>query len=165
MKLPIYRLATALCLGALALAATATLVQADEKKIVPGPKGGKLLENASPRAEFLLLPDRKVAITFYGEDLKPVPATAQAVVVYADVKPTRVKLEFENKDGVLTSKTPMPPDDGYGVVVQIKPTADAKAQTFKIKFHEELCPTCKRAEYACTCPEDKHDEHDHAKKK
>jgi hypothetical protein len=147
MQSILVRFTVLLSLGALCLTASA----AEPTKITPGPKGGKLLDNPAPRGEFLLLPDRKVAISFYDQDLKAVPATTQSALVYADVKPERVKLEFELKDGVLLSKSPMPLGDGYGVVVQIKGTPESKAQTFKINFQEEVCGKCKRAEYACVC--------------
>lgn len=48
---------------------------AADKKIVGGPKGGRLLENAAPRAEFFVEKDHTVTITFYDANLKPVPVT------------------------------------------------------------------------------------------
>jgi len=42
-------------------------------KQTPGPKGGKLLENNPPRAEFLVDKDHNVTITFYDDNLKIVP--------------------------------------------------------------------------------------------
>ena len=149
-------------LAILAILALATNVSAvDEKKPIPGPQGGKLLENDPPRAEFFVKKDRSVAITFYDEALKPVPATDQTAVIWADAKSGRVKLETEKKDGVLVSKQLLPEGEGYNVVVQLKSAPDAKAQSFRIHYHTEPCEKCKLAEYACICPPEAEHGHEH----
>lgn len=130
------------------------------EKPAPGPKGGKLLNNPSPRAEFFVDKDRKVVLSFYGNDLKPVPVGEQSAAVWADARSGRVKLTMEKKDDALVSTEPLPAGDGYHVMVQLKSNPDAKAQSFKINFHDEPCDKCKRAEYACVC-EDGHD-HGHS---
>lgn len=137
-------LAAALCAGL--LAATAA-----EPKVEAGPKGGRLLEKTSPRAEFFVEKDHSVTIAFYDDKLQPVPAAGQAVTVIADVKGTKTKLEFEKKGDVLVSRTKLPEGDGYNLVVQFKQTAEAKPQNFRFAFDNHLCGGCKRAEYACTC--------------
>lgn len=124
---------------------------AAEKKIIGGPKGGRLLENTEPRAEFLVEKDHSVTIHFYDANLKPVSAGAQVVTVVADSKTGKSKLEFEKKGEVLVSKTKLPEGDGYNVVVQFKENADAKSQNFRIKFDQKICGECKRPEYSCTC--------------
>ena len=133
---------------------------AEEKKATPGPKGGKMLNDDPPRAEFFVEKDNTVTITFYEADMKPTPATSQTAVVYADAKSGRTKLEFEKKGDVLVSKTPLPPGDGYNVMVQLKSSPDAKSQNTKISYHTELCSECKLAEYACICPPGKEHGHD-----
>jgi len=135
-------------------------VQAAENKIA-GPKGGKLLANDPPRAEFIVEKDHTVSITFYGADMKPVPPTDQSAVVYADAREGRAKLEFEKKGDALVSKTPLPAGDGYNVMVQLKSKPDAKSQNFKISYHSEQCEQCKLAEYACICPPEKEHGHEH----
>ena len=60
-----------LTIGILALGLN--LTQAAEK-VTAGAKGGRLLENEPPRAEFFVEKDRTVTLTFYGADMKPVPA-------------------------------------------------------------------------------------------
>jgi hypothetical protein len=121
------------------------------EKVVGGPKGGKLLENTSPRAEFFVEKDRKVTITFYDEKLKPVPAGEQKVTVIAEPKSGKQTLEFEKKDGALVSKTALPEGDGYLVVVQLQAKPDAKPQNFRIQYDTHICGECKRPEYACIC--------------
>ncbi|MBI3870445.1 MAG: hypothetical protein HY299_18105 [Verrucomicrobia bacterium] len=120
-------------------------------KIIGGPKGGRLLENPTPRAEFFVEKDRTVTITFYDAALKAVAPGEQTVNVVAEVKSGKVELEFEKKGDVLVSKTPLPEGDGYNVVVQIKTRPDAKPQNFRVKYDTRACGECKRPEYACTC--------------
>lgn len=138
---------------------------AAEQKLTPGPKGGKLLNDDAPRAEFFVENDHTVTLTFYGADLKPVPVTTQSAVVYAEGKGGRVKLDFEKKGDALVSKSPLPEGDGYPVMVQLKSTPDGAAKNFKVNYHTEKCDKCKMAEYACICPPGEKHEHDEKKHK
>jgi hypothetical protein len=54
---------------------------------------------------------------------------------------------------VLVSKTKLPEGDGYNLVVQFRPSADAKPQNLRFKLDTHICGGCKRAEYACNCHE------------
>jgi hypothetical protein len=139
-------LAGILCAGILTL-------NAADKKHLGGPKGGRLLEKTEPKAEFFLEKNRIVTITFYDAALTPVAAGGQSVTVVADAKGGKQTVEFEKKGDVLVSKTKLPEDDGYNVVVQFKQTADAKPQNFRFKLDTHTCGECKRAEYACICDE------------
>jgi len=145
-SLKILALAGVLCAGLLSL-------QAADKKHLGGPKGGRLLEKTDPKAEFYLEKDHTVTITFYDDALKPVPVTGQSVTVIADAKGGKSTVEFEKKGDVLVSKSKLPEGGGYNVVVQFKPTTDAKPQNFRFKLETHICDSCKRAEYACTCDE------------
>ena len=138
-------------LAALSLNAAIILSAAEEK--VDGPKGGRLLENESPRAEFFVEKDRTVTITFYDQNLKPVPPGEHVVTAVAETKKGKEKLEFEKKGGALASRLPLPEGDGYTIVVQIKARPDAKVQNFRIKYDTSTCRKCRRAEYACICDE------------
>jgi hypothetical protein len=144
---------TVLTLITLGLIAGAALAA---EKITAGPKGGKML-NAT--TEFYVEKDRTVTLAFYDANLKPMPASAQTAVIWADAKTGRVKLDTEKKGDALVSTKPLPEGDGYNVMVQLKPAPDAKPQNFKLALHTEPCPKCKRAEYACIC--EKHDDHGH----
>lgn len=123
------------------------------EKQTPGPKGGKLLENDAPRAEFFVEADHTVTITFYDDKLTPVPAASQVVTATAEAGGSKTKLEFEKKGDVLVSKAPLPHGDGYNIVVQVKQDAAAKAQNYRIKYDTHICGECQRQEYACTCDE------------
>ena len=136
---------------AVALCAGFSTSMAAEKKVETGPKGGRLLDKTSPRAEFFVEKDHTVIIAFYDEKQKPVPATDQSVSVIVDAKAGKATLEFEKKGDVLVSKTKLPEGDGYNLVVQFRQTAEAKPQNFRFILDLSTCGGCKHAEYACTC--------------
>lgn len=122
-------------------------------KIVPGPKGGRILEKTSPKAEFLLEKDRTVTITFYDDALKPVPASEQVVSLTADAKGGKLKIDFARKGDVLVSQGKLPEGEGYNLLVQFRQTASAKPQNHRFKLETYTCKGCNRLEYACTCDE------------
>lgn len=125
-----------------------------------GPRGGKLLENSAPHAEFFVEKDRTVSFAFYDEELKPVAAAKQQITVIAEAKSGRVRITFDKRDGKLVSKKKLPAGDGYRVVVLLKSKPGSKSENFRFEFHDEVCKECKRAEYACICEEG---EHEHGK--
>ena len=148
MKTPfrILIVAVALCAGLVSSTAA-------ESKVEGGPKGGRILETTSPKAEFFVEKDHSVTIAFYDDKLKPVAVADQNVAVIADVNGTKTKLEFEKKGDTLVSKTKLPDGDGYNLVVQFKQTTEAKPQNFRFKLETHTCAGCQRAEYSCTCDE------------
>ena len=147
-NLRILTIAVALC-AALALPAIAQ--EKNDHKHKATPKGGRLLDKTEPHAELVIAQDRIVTINFYNEDMKPVAATTQSVIVLADTKDGKAKLEFEKKGDSLVSKTKLPEGEGYNVVVQFKQTTDAKPVNLRFKLELGMCGECQRAEYACTC--------------
>ena len=144
MNKQIIALAGVLCAGLLTVAAA---------KIEGGPKGGRILEKTTPKAEFFVEKDRSVSITFYDAAGKVVAPSAQTATVIADAKSGKETLKLEKKGDALVSTTKLPEGDGYNLVVQLKPTAEAKPQNFRFKYESHTCGGCKRTEYACTCDE------------
>lgn len=126
---------------------------AAEKKVETGPKGGRLLEKTSPKAEFFVEKDRSVTITFYDDKPQPVPVGNQVVTVIAEAKSGKTNIGLVRKDGRLVSQTALPEGEGYTVVVMIKAREDTKSQNFRFKLDLSICGGCKRAEYACSCHE------------
>lgn len=145
MKLNIATLASVLIAGLLTTFAA--------EKVEAGPKGGRLLGKAAPRAEFFVEKDKTVSVTFYDAALKPLAPADQTVKVIADGKGGKQTLELEKKGESLVSKTKLPDGDGYNLVVQVTEKAGAKPQNFRFKLEQSECGGCKRAEYACTCHE------------
>lgn len=136
------------------LAITATTFAEDghsHDKAIPGPKGGRVVEVEGGHAEFFVQPDKKVSITFYGEDMRVIAPAGQSITVIAEAPAGKSKLAFEKTGDAFVSTTTLPEGDGYRVVLQIKATADAKPQNFRMDYHTEICGGCNRAEYACTC--------------
>lgn len=123
---------------------------AKEKKIT-APNGGRIITAVEPHAEFLVTKDRKVQITFLGEDGKAIVPVGQVVTVTAGERSSPTKLTFAKSGNVLVSDAALPAGNDFPTVVQIKATADAKAVTEKFNLNLSNCPACKFAEYACTC--------------
>lgn len=115
-----------------------------------GPTGGRLLETET-HAEFFVEKDKSITVTFYSDDLKPVPFAEQVVTVIAEAKAGKTKVEFEKSGDVLKSKTKLPEGDGYNLVVQVRAKPDAKPQNFRFPLDLKTCDECQRAEYACIC--------------
>lgn len=145
MKTSLLTLAGVLCAGLFTAAAA--------DKVEAGPKGGRILEKTSPKAEFFVERDRTVSITFYDAAEKPVPPAGQSVTVIVDAKEGKQTLAFERKGDALVSKMKLPDGDAKNVIVQFRQTADAKPQNYRFKADLSTCGGCKRAEYACTCHE------------
>jgi hypothetical protein len=138
-------LAGILCAGLLTVTAA--------EKVEAGPKGGRILEKTTPKAEFFVEKNKTVSVNFYDAAGKPVVPADQNVTVIADAKDGKQKLEFEKKGDALVSKTKLPEGDGYNVVVQFKQNASARPQNFRFKYDASTCGGCKRPEYACICEE------------
>ena len=120
-------------------------------KVIPGPKGGKIVEVEGGHAEFFVQSDKKISVTFYGEDMKPLAPAEQTIVAIAEAPAGKSKLEFDKTGDAFISKTALPDGEGYRIVLQVRSTADAKPQNLRIDYHAEVCGKCKRAEYACIC--------------
>jgi hypothetical protein len=131
----------------------------DHDKPIPGPKGGRILEVEGGHAEFFVQPDKKVSISFYDSEMKPAAPGDQVVKVVAEGPSGKATLDFERAGDAFVSSSALPEGDGYRIVVQIKSTAEAKAQNFRVDYHTEVCGECKHPEYACTCPD--HQGHKH----
>lgn len=137
----------------------------DHDEAEAGPNGGKVLHEVEPHLEFFVTEDRKVQITALGEDGKAMPIGEQTVRVTGGSRSNPTKMSFAKQGDVLISDTAFPEGNDFPVVVQIKPAADAKTVIEKFNLNLADCPTCKYAEYACTCEhgDDDHEGHDHKK--
>ncbi len=142
---------------AAALLTTVTL-QAGEKghghnheKKHAGPNGGRLITSIDPHAEFFVMSDRKVQITFTGENGKAIAPEEQLVAVTTGERSTPVKMTFIKTGNVLLSEQTVPFGNNFPVVVQIKGTPEAKAVVEKFTLNLSNCTGCNLAEYACVC--------------
>ncbi len=142
-----------LAVATLFFALNANAYAADDHKhaSVGGPKGGRILENTQPRAEFFVEEDLSVTVTFYDEDLKPVAVEEQSVSVVTKAEGKKTTLDFEKKGDALVSKGSLPKEHALNLVVQFKQAPNDKARNFRFVYEDHICSACKRAEYACIC--------------
>ena len=137
----------------LAIAVSSASLFAAEK-IKAGPKGGRLLETEPQKTEFFVTKDRKVEIQFYDAAMKPAAPGQQVVNITAEPKSGRAKVDLEKTATGYVSKAALPESAApYRIVVQVRPTADAKPQNFRVDLNLAQCGTCKYKEYACICDE------------
>ena len=122
-----------------------------DAKVKAGPRKGRILELDNQQAEFFIEKDRSISIAFYDAAMKAQPAGEQVVTATAEAPFGKVKLEFDKKGDLLVSKTPLPEGENYTIVVQMKPTADAKLKNFRIPLDLHECGECHNPEYACVC--------------
>lgn len=131
-----------------------------------GPNGGRMISNISPHAEFFVTKERKVQITFVGEDGKPTAPTDQTVTVTAGDRSKPTKLTFVKSGTTLLSEQTLPEGNDFPTVVQIRNGPTARPVLVKFNLNTSKCPTCEFAEYACTCEHGDEDHEDkHEKKK
>ncbi len=131
------------------LAITISAEAADDRRA--GPNGGRVIESVDPHAEFSVLEDRRVQITFLDESLNPIAVADQTVEVIAGDRTNPTELSFTETNGTLTSDAPLPEGNAVPAVVRIKTDADSETVTERINVNLAQCPTCDYAEYACTC--------------
>jgi hypothetical protein len=123
---------------------------AKEKKTA-GPNGGRILTKVEPHAEFFVTTDRKVQITFLGEDGKAIPPSGQIVTVTAGSRSAPAKLSFVRSGDSFLSETKLPEGSNFPAVIQIKESSDGKTITEKFNVNLATCSECSLAEYACIC--------------
>lgn len=120
-----------------------------------GPNGGRLITSVDPHFEFFVTAERKVKITFVGEDKKAIAPAEQAITAVGGDRANPTKLTFTKEGDALISDKALPDAKEQPIVLQIKTTKDAKTVTEKFNVNLAECPECKHKEYACVC------EHDH----
>ncbi len=141
----------------------------DHSKKIAGPHGGRIITTVEPHLEFFLTEDRKVKITAVDDAGKAIPLGDQSVTVTGGNRTNPTRLSFAKDGNSLISDKAFPEGDMLPVVVQIKTSPDAKTTIEKFNLNLNECPTCKHAEYACTCDHhakghkghDDHEGHDH----
>lgn len=115
-----------------------------------GPNGGRVLTSVTPHAEFWVMPDKKIQITFLNEKGEPVAPSGQVVTVTTGQRSSPVTLTFEQKDNALVSTKPLAADK-QPAIVQIKSSANTKPMIERFTVDLSICSECKSPEYACTC--------------
>ncbi len=135
----------------IALAASTAFPASAADQMEAGPRGGRLVGLEGRKAEFFVEPDRTVTVSFYDEASQPVVPEGQVVTASVEAPSGKSRLAFEPRGELLASTIPLPEGEGYTIVLQIRPSADAKPRNFRITYLAHECAECKRPEYACTC--------------
>jgi hypothetical protein len=124
---------------------------AEGKKKVAGPNGGRVIDGIEPRAEFFVLPDRRVQISFLDRAGKPVPPGDQVVTIIAGDRMSPTSLTFSRAGNALVSNVALPAGESVPAVLQIKSAPNTKGVTAKFNVDLAQCGECNLAEYACIC--------------
>lgn len=119
-----------------------------------GPTGGKLLTEVEPHAEFLVTKERKVEIRFVDEANKVTAPGTQVVTVTMGKRSSPTLMKFTKDGDKLVSDKAVPEGNEHPTVVQIQSDAKSKKVNSKFNLNLSQCPTCKHAEYVCTCEHD-----------
>ena len=127
-----------------------------------GPNGGRLITSVEPHVEFLVTKEKKVEIRFVDEANKVVAPGSQQVAVTLGSRAKPTKLAFTKAGDKLVSDKAVPDGNNHPTVVQIRAKAGDKPVNERFNLNMSACPTCKYAEYACTCEHD-HEGHEHEK--
>lgn len=132
-----------------ALVTSLTFAIAAEK--MKAPNGGRIIDTVTPNAEFFVTPEKKVEVRFLDASGKVIAPAAQVVTVTMGDRANPTKLAFTKDGDKLVSDKPVAEGKELPLVLQIKPTRDAKTVTAKFNLNMAKCPTCSNAEYACAC--------------
>jgi len=126
----------------------------DHEKREAGPNGGRVIFSVEPHFEFFVMADRKVKITFLGDDKKAIDAAGQTVSAIGGKRSKPTKMAFASEGDSLVSDQPLPEGDMIPIVLTVKASADAKAVTEKFTIDMTDCSECDLKEYACVCDHD-----------
>lgn len=118
---------------------------------IEAPNGGRIVTAVEPHFELLVTAERKLQVTFLGEDGKAIAPAAQKITATGGSRSAPTKFTFAKKGNTLLSDKPLPEGMVLPLVMRIKTTADAKAVTERVSLNLADCPTCEHKEYACTC--------------
>jgi hypothetical protein len=131
----------------LSLLSVCALIAAEPAKAPAEARAGRLLEASGVKAEFLIKPDRHIALTFLDAAGKPMARGERNVVVKVDGK----DLALEAKPEGFVSMEPLAAKEPAPIIVQVRATAEAKPTNFRLTLNTANCGGCKHQEYACTC--------------
>lgn len=121
--------------------------------LVAGPNGGKLVGGPPDQAEVVISEAGFLSVVFLDEQLKPAPAEARLVAVFAQLDQGRQEVAMKREGEQWVSEAPLPLPEGYTLVVQIRAQAEARPVNVRIQYLMHECGGCSLMEYACTCEE------------
>ncbi len=119
--------------------------------IKAGPNKGRMISSVTPQAEFFVMDDGHVQISFFDADMKAVAPTGQTVSVISGERISPLELSFAAEGNALVSKEVLPKGNNFPTIVAIKTSADSEEVVTKFTLNLSDCPSCANKEYACEC--------------
>lgn len=119
-------------------------------KPIPGPRGGRVLNDTAPYAEFFVEKDHTATVTFYDAAMKPVAPTAQEVTVITQAWGKKT-IAFAKTATGFASQGKLPGGDDFKITVQLKDAGATAAKSYTFYYEDEACSVCHREKYACIC--------------
>lgn len=119
--------------------------------IKAGPNKGRMISSVTPQAEFFVMSDGRVQISFFDADMKAVAPTGQTVSVISGERISPLELSFETEGNVLVSKEVLPKGNNFPTVVAIKTSAHSEEVISKFTLNLSDCSSCSSKEYSCEC--------------
>jgi len=116
-----------------------------------GPNGGKIFRSTQPPFELYLQDDRKIRITFLGEDDQPIDAANQRISAVGGSRSNPTRMIFAADGDGLISNIPLPDGNNVPLILNIKPTPESKTVIERININIAQCSSCSYLEYACIC--------------
>ena len=92
----------------------------DHAKKEAGPNGGLLITAVEPHCELLVTPERKLKITFLGDDNKPVALKEQSVTATGGDRANPTQFTFTKEGESLVSEQALPAGMAVPLILQIK---------------------------------------------
>jgi hypothetical protein len=116
-----------------------------------GPNGGRIITSTEPHFEFFVTPERKLKITFIGEDHKAIALTSQSVSAIAGDRSAPTKFTFSKAEESLVSDVALPKRMLVPLILTVKLSDQAAPVLVKFNVNMEHCTECDLTEYACIC--------------
>jgi hypothetical protein len=116
-----------------------------------GPNGGRIVEfsqNESLHGE-VTLKDGFFHVALLDHQMKPVAIGTQVLNVAGGDRKAPQKPTVTVKDGHFVF--PVLKGDEYPLVLQLRPTANAKPITARFTYDSAVCGKCKQQEWLCGC--------------
>lgn len=119
--------------------------------IKAGPNKGRMISSVTPQAEFFVMNDGRVQISFFDAEMKAVAPAGQTVSVISGERISPLEMSFVAEGNALVSKEVLPKGNNFPTVVAIKASAEAEEVITKFTLNLSDCTSCSNKEYSCEC--------------
>jgi hypothetical protein len=124
----------------------------DHGAAIRGPNEGRVLTGIEPHVELFVTAERTVVLTPVDDAGKAVALPeGWTITLVTGERSAPVTLQFERGPVAWRSASPLPAGESLPAILRIRTSADAPPTTLRLQLNLAKCPTCERAEYACSC--------------